>query len=330
MNNMNKLYNPQIKEEFLKTYDNEQTQNTIRYLLFKAYSIEMILDKDLYNFSLGEVGQVLLNSDPLNLSVAKTNARFLTQYISWAIEKGLRNDNLNPLRGIDANEWASKFVSKKKIYFSENELFELESKLVNYQDKAIIRLLFESVNGHGVSEILNLKESDIDTNNLTLKLKDIKFDSREITVTKYCMDLIVGAISEREYMIQNGTKTTGNTQLNLVQNDYVIRPVDRKTKDPDAPADKHTVYRRLAVLGELFDLPYLTVKNIHRSGMIKMARDKYLEHGSLEYEQLSDIAQAFGLRTVRVNGYDTYNTTILREYLNEQNIMELYPEVGIK
>jgi hypothetical protein len=325
MINMNELYNPNIKEQFLKTYDNEQTQNTIKYLLYNAYSIEKILDKDLYNFSLGEIGQVLLNSDPLNLSVAKTNARFLTQYISWGIENGLRNDNLNPLRGIDVNEWASKFVSKKKIYFSETEINDLISKLVNYQDKAIIRMLFEGINGHGCSELTLLKESDI--NNELLSLNDTKFEHREVAVTSECLNLIKGALYEKEYLIRNGTVEKGAKSIELVENDFVIRPVNRKVTDTSAPADKHTVYRRLAVIGELFDLPYLTVKNIERSGMIKMAADLLKEHGSLDYPQLEAIGDRFGIRRVMVNGYHTYNTTILREYLNEENIFELYPEL---
>jgi integrase len=323
---LNNLYNEQIKNEFLNTYNNEQTQNTIKYLLFKAYSIEKILDKDLYNFNISELGNVILNSDPLNLAVAKTNVRFLVQYLSWAIEKGLRNDNINPLRGID-DEWIGQFVSKKKLYFSESEIRDIISKLVNYQDKAIIQMLFEGVNGHGVSEILNLKESDISGN--ILKVNDSKFESREIEVTDECIRLIKGALSENEYLLRNGNVERGNKKLNLVTNDYVIRPVDRKVTDVNAPSDKHTIYRRIAVIGELFDLPYLTVKNIERSGMLLMAKNLLEEYGKLDYEQLEMIAQRFGLRRVLVNGYNTYNTTILREYLNEENIMELYPEVKI-
>jgi hypothetical protein len=325
---MNQLYNEHIKEEFLRSYDNHQTQNTIKYILYKSYSIEKILNKDLGNFNINEIGQVISSTNPLNVSVGKTNLRFIQQYLKWYSSKGLRISNILPLDGIDVNEWVEQFIPKRKLYFSETEINHLISKLVNYQDKAIIRMLFEGINGHACSELTLLRESDV--NNGLLKLNDAKFESREVAVTSECLNLIKGALYEKEYLIRNGTVEKGAKEIKLVENDYVIRPVSRKVTDTSAPADKHTVYRRLAVIGELFDLPYLTVKNIERSGMIKMAADLLKKHGSLEYPQLEMIGDRFGIRRVMVNGYHTYNTTILREYLNEQNIMELYPEVGTK
>ena len=321
---MNKLYNEKIKEEFLRNYDNHQTQNTIKYLLYKAFSIENILDKDLYNFNISELGKVIQNTDPLNITVAKTNMRFLTAYISWAIEKGLRNDNLNPLRGID-NEWLEQFVSKKKLYFSEQEIRDIENKLVNYQDKAILRMLFEGISGDGVSEILNLTERDINDN--TLKLNDNKFEPREVVVSDYCLKLIKGALAEKEYKLKNGSVQRGTKEYNLVSNDYVIRPIDRKVLDVNAPSDKHTIYRRIKFISDLSELPYLNVKNIERSGMIYYGKLLYEQEGSLGKEQLDKIGDKFGIRKVNINGYLNYNTTVLREYINEDNIMELY---GVK
>lgn len=325
---MNQLYNEDIKKEFLRNYENQQTQNTIKYILYKSYSIEKILNKDLGNFNVNEIGQVVSSTNPLNASVGKTNLRFIQQYLKWYSSKGLRISNLLPLDGLDVSVWIEQFIPKRKIYFSETEINNLISELVNYQDKAIICLLFEGINGHGVSEVLNLKESDI--NGRILKLNDSKFESREVEVSGFCHDLIIGALAEREYALQNGTLTKGNKELNLVENDYVIRPVDRKTKNPDAPSDKHTIYRRISVIGELFDLPYLTVKNIERSGMIKYAKDLIEKHGELGYDQLSEVAERFGVRKVSVNGYEMFNSTILREYINEQNIKDLYPEMELK
>jgi hypothetical protein len=63
--------------------------------------------------------------------------------------------------------------------------------------------------------------------------------------------------------------------------------------------------------------------------MLKMAKELLEEHGELGYEQLSQVAEKFGIRKVYVNSYHTYNSTMLREYLNEENIKELYPDVKI-
>jgi integrase len=332
---MNKLYNEEIKKEFLSTYDNEQTQVTIEYILYKAASMEEALEKDLYDFNVNELGKTIRNSDPLNITVARSTGRILSAYITWASEKGLRQTNINPIKSM-LPEWYEQFVSKKKLFISLKELKDIENQLVNAQDAVILYLLFEGINGEGNTEILNLRKQDVNQDTNELKLTEVRKNGekreRTIKVSDDCIRVINQAINQKAYQNKNGNAVTtrGMAETDLVENAYVVRSINRRIKDPNAPADKHTLFRRVTMISELFDLPYLTMKSIERSGMIKMAKDLYLEEGELDTEQLSKVAYHFGRRKVNVNGSEYYHLTPVREFCNLETIQELYGNILAK
>ncbi|MED1863325.1 hypothetical protein P4V41_07635 [Fictibacillus nanhaiensis] len=324
---MNSLYNEDIKRKFLETYENEQTRTTIEYILYKAQPMEEILGKDIYDFTRSELGVVIQNTDPLNLTVARSTGRHLTQYITWAMKYRTSSSNLNPLKSADA-EWYEQFVSKKKLYMSFEELKELENKLVNAQDVAPMILLFEGVNGQGSSELLNLRKQDVDAKTNVLQLRETDkngqlIKEREVTVSDYCMRILQQAMKETTYKNKNGNAIRGG-EVELVNNEFVIRSVNRRVKDVNAPADKHAIFRRLTAISEMFDLPYLTPKSIERSGMIYMAKELYVTEGELEKDQYYKICEQFGMKKAKVGDWIGYNLSFMKEYVNMQNITELY------
>jgi integrase len=324
MNMEDRLYNSEIKLEYLETFDNEQSRTTIAYLFFKSKEIEEIFEKDLYEFDIEEIKNVLHNTNPLNRMAAKTSGSIILNYISWAINKGLKRSNLNPLADKSV-EWYEQFVDKsKKIFITRDELKEIEKDLVNAQDAVIPYLIFEGALGTGASELVNLKQSDIDWENNILYLEDDKYGKRHIVVSEDCMRLIRQAIKETEYRKSNGESQSRNPILSLVENEYVIRSAQTNTEAYNKRADKHLVYRRITTISEFFELPYLTAKNIQKSGMIYMGKELYLRDGKLEKDQYHEIAEKFGVRKQNINGYEYYNTSALKEFINAENIKKLY------
>ncbi|MNF48349.1 hypothetical protein D3C84_295830 [compost metagenome] len=55
-----------------------------------------------------------------------------------------------------------------------------------------------------------------------------------------------------------------------------------------------------------------------------MGHDLYKESGKLENEELEQIADRFSVRKVKIAGVYKYNFQTLREYVNIENIKELY------
>lgn len=322
---MNNLYNEQLKEAFLKTYDNEQSRNTIKYLFFKAYPMELILEKDLYNFSKDEIGKVIQNADPMSQSVAYSYGRFIVAYLNWAIENGYRMNNINPLQGV-TNEWYEQFIDKsKKVHFTDKEIQEIIDQLVNAQDAVILALLFEGVNGYGASEISNLKYKDVDFENGILKLYDDKKGERKIQVSNNTLKLIEKAYHETEYYSRNGEiENAKYAKTPVLKSEYVVKNIKRGRAIEGRRVEKHGIYRRIEMISELFNLPYLTPKGIQRSGMIYMAKELYLKNGKLGKEELSQIGEKFDFIKIHSQGYEYYNTTLMKEFINRDNILELY------
>src|SRR5205085_10531876 len=162
---MGKLYNEETKERFLSTYENEQTQTTIRNVFFKTELVESVLEKDLYDFTVEELGKAIENTNPHTANVARSNGRFLSQYISWAIESRLRKNALNPLKGV-VPDWYDRFIDKnKKIHYSIKEFIDLLEQIDNGQDQAFLFMIWEGVMGERFSQLQELTYDDVNKDN---------------------------------------------------------------------------------------------------------------------------------------------------------------------
>jgi integrase len=331
---MTRFYNQHIKEEYLNEFNNEGTRTVIGHMFTKSKDIEEFYGKDLFDFSDDEIKKVLQATNPLTINTARSNGRYIAGYISWAIEpKGYRtNGNINPIR-MKTPDWFEQFIDKsKKLYITEDELEMMNwrgfgGKLVNAQDAVIPFLSFYGVSGHSLSELTNLTKGDIDWDNGILHLKDERHPHRRLKIPENAketvLNLIKKALSEKEYINKNGQSKGKNPIAKLVENDYVLKTGGSRV-DNVGVADKHLIYRRVSTISNFFSLPYLNIKNMEKSGMIALAKNLYLERGKLENEELAIIAEQFGVRKVNMNGYEIYNYTILREFINADNIKELY------
>ncbi|AJA41465.1 integrase [Geobacillus virus E3] len=326
---MSKMYNEEVKETFLQYLIDEEgytdeTVHVFRFVFYKSYDVEDILQKDMYDFNMSELKQVLLNANKSTLNSVRAFASMMKKYIDWAIHTGLVNSNINPMDMFTTKDYEECIDRSRKLFISEDELIEIENRLANYQDKIILRLLFEGVNGYEVSELINLKKDDVDYANKRLRLYDNKNGERFINVSDRCLDIIEKAIREETYYARNAEKESkhGKDEYEYFETEHVIKNV--LTGRTKKPADKNVIYRRIYLIKELFDMPYLTVKNVWRSGMIKMAVDLYKEEGELTNKQLAKIAEQFGLGKIINNGHETYNYHAMRQFINRDNILDLY------
>lgn len=315
------MYNEEIKEKFLSSYD-RGTQGAYRNILNKAEPEEIRLSTDLYDFSLEDIKRVLYNIAPQTINSSATAGSVILTYINWAITNGLRNSNINPLVGLD-EEFYMQFVQNLKLYYSEDEIIWLEEHLVNYQDIVIIRLLFEGVH---TEELLNLTKHDVDFNDNILRLKNGD-QVRTLKVSDRALKFIKGAIEQEKYYFKNGmiNEDAKRSEGDLVQSEYVLRKSYTNVKDKVIDkVDYHIISHRLIVIKELFDYHILTPIKITQSGMIKMGKDLLLRDGKLGKGQYKEIAERFN-RYITTDGYSRLSE--LKKIVNVDNIKELYPDV---
>lgn len=319
---MSKLYNEEIKERFLSTYDNESTQTTIRNVFAKTELVESVLEKDLYSMNLTELGKSIENTNPYNLNVAKSTGRFISQYLTWCTENGYRESNINPLKGVD-DEFYDKYVDKsKKIHFSFDEFLTLleDKSLHNAQDKSFLFLMFEGLMGEQFSELRELTINDInwDENKIFIKSRN-----QYIEVSKECIKYLEKTINEKTYYNYN-SKTKDFNERELLPSPYVFKTTKSPRSTEGQMVGMSMLYTRLHALKEILDLQYLTPNAIKQSGMIKMTVDIYNEEGVIGYEQLAKVGEKYDYSKIYTDEYEYYNTYLMKEFINESNIKDLY------
>lgn len=320
---MSEMYNEEIKQEFLSQYP-ENTQQTYSYVFIRSNNSEEILKRDLFTFSAEEIISVIKDANHTTINSIRHTWNIISNYIDWAVR--YRESNINPAKNISMDELRGCLDKSKKLYLTEEELIDLENSAANAQDIIAPRLMFEGVGGTGLSEICNLHYSNIGWNNNIIKLKDDKNGERELKVSDRCISLIKSAYEQSVYLKGNGQSKALNPESLLQESDYILRNIQTSLTKNINGIDRHTIYRRITTLSEYYSLPFMTPKNIEKSGMIKMANDLYKEHGKLDNEELELVAERFNVRKVKIAGMEKYNFQTLKEYVNIENIKELYED----
>jgi len=319
---MAEMYNEEIKREFLKEYP-EKTAETYSYVFARSKDTEEVIGRDLYTFSTDEIVDVLKNSNHTTINALRHTWNIIKLYLDWSAR--YRGNSINQAKNIPMDELRNYLDTTKKLYLNEDEIIDIEDKAANAQDIVAVRLMFEGVGGFQMSEICNLNYSDVDWNNNILKLRDVKYGEREVKVSDRCISIMKSAYGQQVYLKGNGESNARNPEAPLQESDYIVKNIQTGLNKNFDGVDRHTMYRRISTLSESFNLPYLTPKGIEKSGQLYMAYKLYKESGKLDNEELEKIAERFNMRKVKINGAYRYNFTTMREYINLDNINDLYP-----
>lgn len=320
------MYNEETKKRFLEEFI-ESTRVTYSRIFEYSEPMEELLGKDLYDFNLEEIEDILFSMNPKTFHSSHGNGRMVTSYISWAIGKGLRSHSINPLKSFGP-DYFKKFVDDNlKLFISESELRRIEDACINAQDAVILRLLFEGVNGTSYYELRTLKKDAVSFDHSVLTLTNEDGTKRELKVSDRTLNLIEKAIKEKVYYKNNGEGVLADNvrdYADLAENDYVLRPSITRVNNPFDPVSKSVVSRRVRAIADFFDLPYLVANSILKSGMIFMAKNLIKNDG-----------MAVGTKMYRViaKRFAVNNFYSLKLYVTKENIVKLYPELwrmGVK
>jgi integrase len=315
------LYNEEVKEDFLsQKHFSEGTRVVYRRIFEKSRANEEVLNKDLYDFTRQEIEEVLHDLNPLTPPISQSNGRVISSYIIWWIDKNKLN-KINPLEAVGA-EWFDRFVDKtKKLYFSYKEIKRIVDLCENAQDAVILLSYFEDIGGKDGSEIRNLKITDLDEDLNTVILREKGKTPRVHVISDELKKLIISASKQKTYIKKDGKMIEIDNirpDIDLVENEYVVRNSLTRTDSLNSPVHSSVIYRRMKTLSESFGFPYLTGKNVLRSGIIYFAWKLLQQEGALGKEQYEKIAEKFRLK----------NWYTLKDFCNYETIEKLYGEVA--
>ena len=92
-----------LKERFIETYDNEDTQRTVKYILFNDTTIahENALGKDLSHFNKQEIINLLGEFGSKSLKTVDSKRSYIASYIDFALDQDHLKTGFNYAKNID-------------------------------------------------------------------------------------------------------------------------------------------------------------------------------------------------------------------------------------
>lgn len=287
------------KEDFLNTL-NPSTAKTLKGVLLKVDRFEKLIGKSVYDFNLAEVNELIENEFSYkSVATVRTGISYIKKYINYCIEHNLTT--LNPFEIItDYSQYVNKSAMENK-YLTHQEVREIEEKLVNFNDRCMLELLF---NGLKPDELINLKETDIDFKEKSIIATDKKDNVRKIFgCSDRCFELLKLTISQQAYYLNNGTAQSRKDPNKILRNGLGVRTLRFpesvyvfKTaggKKADTPMEQKGLQARVRVIREWVGNPYITVTNLYHSGILHEAYSMMRDKGVKELDRY-EVAQIAG------------------------------------
>lgn len=265
------------KEDFLKTL-NPNTAKTVKGNLLKVDKFEDIIGKSIYDFNLEEINELIENEfSHKSIASIRSSVSYIKKYINYCIEHNLTT--VNPFDIItDYSQYVDKNAMENK-YLTYLELQEIEEKLVNFNDKCMLELLF---NGLKPDELITLKETDINFDEHSIIATDKKGNVRKVMgCSDRCFELLRFTINQRTYHLNNGSSRSrkdpnkvyknglGVRELPFPESVYIFKTAG--SKKIDTPMEQKGLQARVRVIREWVGNPYITVTNLYYSGILHEA-----------------------------------------------------------
>lgn len=301
---MNELYNPEVKENFLKS-QSPNSYKVYHRVLAKIAVSERFYGKDVSSFIPEEYTELLHSLNASSPNSIATQHSVIHNYIKFAVENGGASPNrlVDNVAAMFTNEELEQFIradARENQILTSDELDEFVDFCYNEQDAALVQALREGIKGIGSAELINLKICDIDAANKTVQLHD-RNASRTLEISPKAIDLLLEAHHQEKYWRRNGESTSKkSTYFYLPQTEYVFKPNGQHRMEP---VNAQILRRRLNTLANWHGNPFLNVTNVWKSGAAEYGRQLMKEYGVdvLETRHYEMICERYGINPARTS-----------------------------
>lgn len=246
-------------------------------------SFEDLFNKDIYDFSLDEVKLLLSGLGKSEVSTLASVLSVLKEYVQFALLNKKSKYAIPSILNIKLN-YLYNFVStskRDKKYLTRKELFSIIEKLKNFQDKALLLLIFKGVLGYQYKDLSNLRSSDLDFESRKLNYRHYYIDKdlegnkvefveeKEILLTDEEAYILKAADCELEYYppIDKNKKNQG--AFSLKETEYLFKKADsNRSRDLDDNLAQQTFFLRLKWAKECFKNDMLTPRSLYIAGYV--------------------------------------------------------------
>jgi len=224
------MYNKELKDRFVKAYD-VTTMKTYLSDLKRISETEEYFKKDLFNFTYEQIDESLKGIQFKKQSSVERAVSTYRRYASWANQNGFVPSKTN-LWELYTSDKLSDYVWQEALqnsFITREQLFDIIKQVSNPVDYMPILLTFEGIYGKTMSEMINLKYSDINFETGIVKLVNNDGEYRSILIEdKRTLDLIKDADKELYYLKDNGMAEGILSEASVIHTPYVIRKVTSK------------------------------------------------------------------------------------------------------
>lgn len=193
--NINKITLKNLFDKFIKFKNNKITKNTIRLYESSFKKIKKIENKNIDDINLIDLQKVI---DPLSPAYRKNVKTFLVILFNFAIKNDYLHENKAQFIEI------SKYKPKKKKVFTKDEISFVRTQKEDIYK--IINILLYT--GLRISELINLKISDIDLKERIIYIKNSKTENgiRLIPIHENILKIIIDFIyKNKKYLIEKNS-----------------------------------------------------------------------------------------------------------------------------
>lgn len=171
-------------ERYLATITNENTRKAFMLVVTKLKEYELEIGKNYTDFTNDDIDNFLRVKyrKSSETTLANVISQLKNVYHFTARKEAVGHLSLNYVRSI--------MTYKKHEFYSPEEMKSLIDRLHNYQDKALVMLVYLGLYDENFSTIRHLKESQIKDGYIELE------NGKHIIITNYAKELLKGAMNE--------------------------------------------------------------------------------------------------------------------------------------
>ncbi|RKJ56988.1 hypothetical protein D7X33_30125 [Butyricicoccus sp. 1XD8-22] len=337
--NMLSLYNPEIKEQYLRDYHGvDESKKTVFASLKVAARSEKAMKKDLFEMTSSEIEEVFYTAKRTSENSVRAFVSNILAYVNWAIYKGYRSSNLPLFTADSISSMAHKYVCKSfSDYYTQEQLMKVYAKLINKQEVLILQCFFEGIRGQGSSELFNLKENDLYKENG--KFYANLYDSEKGTerlrheISEFLYELMLDVAN------LSSVYTISNKQLELVPSQYILKKTSRGNKNrvygekltTSYITNKYKIYKD--VFKEVFDSDNFKYRDIEDSGIMHYLHEilKNKDDNIVGFEEYKMISDRFNVGKYFHTFYneEVVNYTAIRDRIDVEFYEDNYGEIEL-
>lgn len=217
------MYNSLQKERYIsdKESDTILAEGFLDRIFNKSESFEEELQKDICQFTTSEILDFykVLNVRSLD-SLLNYHSQYLS-YGSWCMQQSLIPDGINHFNELNLDilkNCVNKAAMEDSI-ITEEQLYEILSKLINPRDQFVLIMLFETGKSTNQENIFYAKLSDINEETKTMKLHD----GREVNISYRLIGIAENASKDSYYEIYNPSPNAPSPRRPLEDNGYIFK-----------------------------------------------------------------------------------------------------------